>query len=135
MAVYGKWVEHLVLGELSGQTVKCLLVTSGYTQDASHAVRADVTAEIVAPGYTAGGESCSNVALTLDATTLRMTIDPIEWPGLDPTDVAGAIFYRDTGSAATDRLLAADLFGPVEVEDLVTFRYTPSPDGIVVASF
>ena len=135
MAVYGAWMEQVLEQWLVGKSLRAMLVTAAYDQSQAHTVRADITAtEIVGTGYTAGGADVSGVAVTFDSATgqASITCASIEFGAIDTTDIAGIVFYVDTGNALTDVLVAADLFGPAEVADVISFTYAPSTDGLVL---
>lgn len=93
-------------------TIKCALVTVGYTPDQNlHEFWSDVSAnEVSGTNYTAGGNVCSTGTVTLDATGV-VTVDfadPATWlqSATGFSNARRAIFYEDTGNAATSRLIA-----------------------------
>jgi len=91
---------------------KIMLVTSSYTADKDlHEDRADVTNEVTGTGYTAGGES-TTVTVTKDNANDRVDIDfsDVSFPNSTIT-AAAAVLYKDTGSDATDTLIAYLDFG------------------------
>lgn len=59
---------------------------------------ADLTAEIVGAGYTAGGAALSNVTWTRAGAVVTMAADPTTWNGLDAT-VKYAVIYKIGGNA------------------------------------
>lgn len=83
-----------------GGDLKMALVTSSYATNIaglnkSHTVWADVSAnEASGTGYTAGGQTLSNVAVTYDSTpSAYITHDNVSWAGLTIT-CRWAIIYR-----------------------------------------
>jgi len=55
--------------DLDTDTIKVMLVTSSYTADQdAHTKRSDITNEVSGTGYTAGGASLANKAVTADNT-------------------------------------------------------------------
>ena len=88
MAVTAKWYglafKYAFQGEINVTgTVKCMLTTSSYTPDQdAHYQSSDVTNEVSGTGYTAGGATLSNVAITYTGATntLKIDCDDIVWP-------------------------------------------------------
>lgn len=135
MAAYPSWVNSLLSNYISGTPFMAMLVTTAYVQLIAHDFRSDVTsAEITGSGYTAGGVLVTGVAIESDGADIRFHCDPINFGAIDTTDLAGIVFYEDVGSSATDPLVVADLFGLVEVEDVLNYTYTPAETGLIVAS-
>lgn len=97
-------------------TFKTMLVSSVPSEANldSWTTRANVTNEVVGTGYTTGG---INQPFTLDAVDTVNNRQPVTWTNL--TDgwtgatftAAGAIIYKNVGSAATDLLFAFLDFG------------------------
>lgn len=135
MAVYGPFITSALAGYLSGASVKALLTTSAYVQDVDQQFRSSVTNEVVGTGYTAGGVAVTGVAVMYDSATNHphLTCDPVDFGVITIAEVAAIVFYVDTGSPATDVLIATDPFGPTEVDN-TTFQYIPHADGLVVAT-
>jgi hypothetical protein len=98
--------------DMESDTIKCMLVTSSYTENKdTHTKRSDITNEITATGYTAGGKTCT-VAIATDTATDRTTytIQSVNWPGYSGTS-AKAVFYKSRGGAASaDELIGVDDF-------------------------
>jgi len=69
---------------------------------------ADVATEIVASGYTAGGETLGTKAVAVDTTNDRAEFDAadVTWTSLATATISDAILYRDSGVAATSTLSA-----------------------------
>ncbi|GAB3863315.1 hypothetical protein GCM10028801_30650 [Nocardioides maradonensis] len=133
MATYQKWLEDVMTAELGSAVIKVMLVTSSYVQSSTDHYRADIADEISGSGYTAGGLTATGVTLTPGTGTVTLSCDQIDFGALGATDIAGAIFYISTGSSATDRLLAADLFGPVDTSAISSYTYVPDPTGLMIA--
>lgn len=133
--VPGRLGESLLNGEvdLDTATVKVLLTTSGYTFDAdTHRYRSSVTNEVSATGYTAGGATVANSALTYDSATntVRLDGDDVVWTA-DLT-AHNAIWYVDTGDAATDVILAVWVSDTaVTSSNGGTFTLTPHANGLL----
>lgn len=101
-------------GDLQSLTVKCALVTSGYTFNKDHDFFDDVSANEVAAtgGYTAGGDTIT-VTVTDDDANDRcdIVLGEAQWTTATIT-ARGAVYYVDTGGAAsTDWLIAHVDFG------------------------
>ena len=90
--------------DLTGDTIKVMLVTSGYTPSAAHQFRSSVTNEVVGAGYTSGGQTLASKTLTGTNPVVFDAAD-ITWSSSTIT-ARGAVMYQDTGNAATDRLMA-----------------------------
>ena len=93
--------------------LKVMLVTSTYVPDIDlHDFRDDVTNEVVGTGYVAGGKSLANNVTAQDNANDRATVDgdDIQWAASTIT-AAGAVIYKDVGSAATDPVIGYLDFG------------------------
>jgi hypothetical protein len=68
---------------------------------------ADVTNEIVASGYTAGGATLGTKSVTVDDTNDRAAFDcaDITWASLATATITAAVVYKDTGTPATSTLI------------------------------
>lgn len=105
--------------DLTSLTIKCMIVTSGYTPDQNlHDFRDDLGAnEVSGTGYTAGGNTCANFTNSLSGAGL-VTIDSDD-PATWAQNAAGfsngrrAILYVARGGASSaDELIAySDDFG------------------------
>ena len=99
--------------DFDSDTVQVMLCTSGYTPDQdTHRYKSSVTSEVVGTNYTAGGLPLTNrtVAYTAGTNTLVLDCDDVVWPSASFT-ARFAVFYIDTGSAATSPLLCYWDFG------------------------
>ena len=89
---------------MDGHTFKVMLVT-GYTPNIdSHNGYSDVSAsEETGTGYTAGGATLANKAVTKDATNDRAKFDAddVTWTGLNVGTPSHAILYDDTHASKT----------------------------------
>jgi len=107
--VYNSFKSNIMNGsiDLDTDTIKVALVTSSYTPNAdTHQDFADVTNEVTGTGYTAGGETLANTAVTTDTTDDEgvFDADDVTWSASTIT-ARGAVIYKDTGSAATSLLI------------------------------
>ena len=133
--IYNSFKSDLMKGaiDLDTNSFKCMLVTSAYTpnQD-THTTKANVTNEVSGTGYTARGVALSGLAVTTDNTGNRGL-----WDFNDPTWAAstitarGAVFYKDTGTDATDLLIAYIDFGSDKSSSAGTFQLAIDPNGFM----
>ena len=114
--------------DLDNDTLKIMLVTSGYTPDfGTHDFKADVTNEVVGTGYTAGGETLTSVALTQSAGTI--TFDAADVTRTSSTITArGAVIYDDT--LASDPLICYIDFGSDQSSSSGDFQIAFNASGI-----
>lgn len=113
-AVFNVFKAIVLAGEVdiaaSGDTLKVMMVDSGWTPTIDGVLGyADVSAdEVSGTGYTAGGITLANQAVTQDDTNNRAKFDgdDVTWSGLgaDVGTPAYAILYDDTH--ASKRLIA-----------------------------
>ena len=128
--IYNKFLNNLASKGINVGTdsFKVLLVTSSYTPNVdTDNDRADVTNEVAnGNGYTTGGNSV-DVTLTDDTANDQQDI---VLPGTTWTTstitARGAVYYLDTGSAATDLLVAYIDFGSNIASTNATFTLTQS---------
>lgn len=103
--IYNAFKKNIMNGniDLDTDTIKVALVTSTYTpnQD-THEDYADITNEVVGTGYTAGGDTITNPAVTQDNTDNEGVFDgdDVTWSTSTIT-ARGAIVYKDSGVDAT----------------------------------
>lgn len=108
--VYNQFKKNIMNGniDLDTDTIKVALVTSSYTPDAdTHEDFADVTNEVTGAGYTAGGQTLSNAAVTADTTDDEgvFDADDVTWSTSTIT-ARGAVIYKDSGVDSTSWLIA-----------------------------
>lgn len=95
--------------DLDTDTIKIALVSSSYTADKdAHDFFDDVTNEISGTGYSAGGASLANKAVTVDNTNDRAYFDADDpsWGSSTLSGVRAAVVYKSTGTAGTSPLIA-----------------------------
>src|SRR4051794_9558821 len=108
--VYNSFKRDIMNGalDLDTDTIKVMLVTSGYTPNIdTHTKRSDVTNEVVGTGYTAGGATLANKAVTADNTDDEgvFDADDITWSSSTIT-ARGAVLYKSRGGlASADELI------------------------------
>lgn len=102
LKAYGLFAKSLANKEvdLDSDTLKAMLCTSAYTPDQdTHQYKSDVTNEVTGTGYTAGGQSLSNVTVTYNAATNALILDADDpvWPASSIT-ARVVVIYDDTPS-------------------------------------
>lgn len=136
MAVTAKWYGNAFLAllnkelDLDTDTLKVMLCTSSYTPDQdAHDHKDDVTNEVTGTGYTAGGATLANVAVTYTGgtNTIKFDADDASWTTSTIT-ARYAVVYDDT---ATDKplILYVD-FGADVVSTGGTFTIAWASGGI-----
>jgi hypothetical protein len=104
--VYHNAKELILNGgiDLLSDTIKLMLLGSGYTPSASHSLKSDVSAyEISGTGYTAGGAALANKSVARTGATAKFDADDVEFTELSPS-YRYAVLYDDTH--ANDALIA-----------------------------
>lgn len=133
--IYNSFKQKIMDGsiDLDTDTIKVALVTSSYTPDAdTHEDFADVTNEVSGTGYTAGGETIANTAVTKDTTD-----DEGVWDGDDVTwssstiTARGAVIYKDSGTASTSWLICYLDFGSDKSSSSGDFTIQFGSEGIL----
>lgn len=114
--------------DLTGDTIKVMLVTSAYTPVATQQFRSSVTNEVVGTGYTAGGQTLGSKTITGTTTPVFDAAD-VTWSSSSIT-ARGAVLYQDTGSAATDRLIHYIDFGTDQTSASGNFTIQWNASGI-----
>lgn len=112
----------------SAGTTKVALVTASYTPDKdAHDFFADVTNEVIgSTGYTAGGNTVTPTVTQDNANDeIDIVLPGTSWASSTITARA-AVYYRDTGNAATSELLAYIDFGGNVSSSNGTFTLTQS---------
>jgi len=101
--------EELLEGthDLDGHTLKLALFTSSATLGASTTAYS-TTNESSGTGYTAGGATIANVAITSSGTTAYVDFDNVTFTSATITDAAGALIYN---SSASNKAIAVIDFG------------------------
>ncbi len=121
LTFYNKFRKYIQDGtlDLDTNTIKLMLVTSAYTFDANHNVLADVKAspdpEVVAVaspsnGYTTGGETLANAAVTYSGAVSKFDADDVTWTLLTATFRYGILYASGTLNGVVNPLIACILF-------------------------
>ena len=133
--IYNSFKAKIMDGsiDLDTDTIKVALVTSSYTPDAdTHDFFDDVTNEISGTGYTAGGETIANGAVTVDTTDDEGVFDgdDVTWSTSTLT-ARGAVIYKSTGVAGTSPLIAYLDFGYDQSSSAGDFTIQWNAEGIL----
>jgi hypothetical protein len=98
--------------DLTTATLKCMVVTSGYTPNQNtHVFRSSVTNEVSGSNYTAGGIAFGADTITMDGSgNISVDFDDAALTWTQHASGFGngrrVVVYVDTGSSATDLLVA-----------------------------
>lgn len=115
----------------AGTDVKCMLCTSSYTpnQD-THEAKDDITNEVSGTGYTAGGVSLANKAVTYASRVTKFDADDVQWTSSTIT-ARYAVLYDNAPAADGDKklLLWVD-FGEDKKSENGTFKIEWNASGI-----
>ncbi len=115
-----------------GTVIKAVLVTSTYTfSQGTHATLADITNEITGTGYTAGGATVTNKAVTYSSRVSKLDFDDVSWAGA--TFTARGVVFADatTGVAATSYLISFGDFGADMSPVSTTFQLAIGSGGLI----
>jgi hypothetical protein len=133
--VYNSFKKKIMDGsiDLDTDTIKVALVTATYTPDQdAHDFFDDVTNEVVGTGYTAGGASLANKAVTADNTDNEgvFDADDVTWSTSTIT-ARGAVLYKSTGTASTSALICYLDFGSDKISSSGNFTISWGAEGIL----
>lgn len=135
-AVYNSFKRDIMNGsiDLDTDTIKVMLVTSSYSPNIdTHDKRDDVTNEVSGTGYTSGGASLANKAVSADTTNDRgvFDADDVTWSSSTIT-ARGAVLYKSRGGASSaDELICYFDFGSDKVSSNGDFVISWSANGIL----
>lgn len=92
--------------DLDTDTLKVLLVASDQAGNLNtHQDRADVT-EVTGTNYTAGGVTLSSVTVTVSGGTVTFDAADTLYSNVTISAIRGSVIYKNSGTAATDLLIA-----------------------------
>lgn len=120
--------------DLDTDTIKVALTTSSYTPDQdAHDFFDDITNEISGTGYTTGGATLANKAVTADNTDNEgvFDADDVSWSSSTITNARYAILYKSSGVSSSSPLIAAIDFGSDQSSSAGTFTITWAAEGIL----
>lgn len=128
--IYNRFKANVLNKEcdMEADTIKVMLLSGSHSFTATNNVLSDVsTNQITGTGYTAGGATLANKAVTQGATT-KWDADDTEWSSATFT-TAHAVIYDD--SLANDDLIASLDFGGNQTVAGAKFSIVWSSDGII----
>ena len=133
--IYNAFKKNIMNGgiDLDTDTIKVALVTSTYTPDQdAHEFWSDVTNEVTGTGYTAGGATLANAAVTQDNTDDEgvFDADDVTWSSSTIT-AAAAVIYKDTGTSTTSPIVCYLDFGGDKSSSNGDFTISWSAEGIL----
>jgi hypothetical protein len=133
--IYNNFKKLIMNGgiDLDTDTIKVALVTSSYTPDQdAHDFFDDVTNEVTGTGYTAGGATLANKAVTADNTDNEgmFDADDVTWSSSTIT-ARGAVVYKSTGTASTSALICYIDFGSDKTSSAGDFIIQWNAEGIL----
>ena len=134
--IYTSAKVNLINGtiDLDTDTIKVALVTSTYVASAAHDFFDDITNEVSATGYTAGGATLSTPSVVADGTSAKFDAADTVWSITGTVTARGAVVYKDTGTAATRPLLFYYDFGTDETAEDGDFTIQWSANGLATLS-
>lgn len=114
--LYNSAKKKLIDGsiDLDTDTIKAALVSSSYAPNIdTHDFFDDISGEISASGYTAGGAALANKSITVDTSDDRAYLDADDtaWNAGATFTVRYVILYKSTGTAGTSPLIGYIDFG------------------------
>ena len=133
---YAKGFESAFAKEvnLSSDTVKVMLTTSSYTPNqTTHKYKSAVTNEVSGAGYTAGGATLAGKTVGTTGLTFTFDANDIVWSSSTIT-ARYAVFYIDTGTAATSPLLCYWDFESDQISSSGNFTLTISGSGVITVT-
>ncbi|WP_378733642.1 hypothetical protein [Nocardia brasiliensis] len=115
--IYGRLTRSLFAGEvnLNSHAVKIALCSSAYVPDQDvHQYFAHVASEATGPGYTAGGQTVTNLTWSYDpaSNTITVDFDDPSWPNSTIT-AKWAVIYVDNGTPNKPLMAYGDLGGNI----------------------
>ncbi len=120
--------------DLDTDTIKVMLLTNSHANNAdTQEFIDDVSAnEVAGTGYTAGGATLANKAVTQDNTDNEgvFDADDVSWAASSIT-ARYAVIYKDTGTPATSPIIAIIDFGEDKVSSAGAFTINWDAEGIL----
>jgi len=120
--------------DFENDTIKIMLIDS--TRAPVQATDADMATiddnEVSGDGYSAGGETISNAAATLDTGTIKVDCDDVTWSqgATGFTDARYAILYKYTGTPSGEIPIASNDFGADKGNDTGDLTLEMDANGI-----
>jgi len=138
-AVYNSFKRDIMNGsiDLDTDTIKIMLTTSSYTPNIdTHTKRSDITNEVSGTGYTAGGATLANKAVTADNTNDRgvFDADDVSWTTSTITARYAVLYKSRGGASSADELIMYLDFSTDYTSTAGTFLITWNASGILTLS-
>ena len=112
---YTSCIEDAAKGaiDFDTDTFYVMLVSSSYAENKdSHTKRSDITNEITATGYSAGGKVCTAVVAKDTGTDqVTVTFQSVNWTGFTGTARKAIYYKRRGGASSADELVGVNDFG------------------------
>lgn len=128
-----KLIDSSTKINFASYTIKVALVTASYTPDIdTHDFWDDVSAnEASGTGYTAGGATIANPAVTTDTTNNKGKFDgdDVMWTISSALSARYAVMYKSTGTSSTSPLVGYIDFGSTYSLSSGTLTITWSANG------
>lgn len=108
MSSFNQFYEGLVDAQFDwvADDVNCCLLTDSWTPDRTLDFYSELTNELAnGDGYTTGGEALTTKAVDTAANIIYLDADDISWTFSATKAFRYAVIYKDTGVAATSRLI------------------------------
>jgi len=128
--IYNQFKADLMnkIVDLEADTIKIALLDDSHSFSATDTTWADVSAnEVSGTGYTAGGATLANKAVT-EAATTKWDADDATWTITGSLTAYHAVIYDDT---ASDNLIASIDFGGAKTATDGDFTVSFHADGII----
>ena len=135
-AIQNTFKQRIMNGsiDLDTDTIKVMLLDNSHTQNVdTHEFIDDVSGdEVSGTGYTAGGATLSNKAVTVDNTDNEGVIDAddVTW-GSSTITARYAAIYKDTGTPSTSPIIAIIDFGSDKSSSAGDFTISWAAEGIL----
>lgn len=138
-AIYNSFKRDIMNGsiDLDTDTIKIMLTTSSYTPNIdTHTKRSDITNEVSGTGYTAGGATLANKAVTADTTNDRgvFDADDVSWTTSTITARYAVLYKSRGGASSADELIMYLDFSTDYTSTAGTFLITWNASGILTLS-
>jgi len=138
-ALFNSFKRDIMNGglDLDTDTIKAQLHTSTFAQNIDTMTkRSDLTNEASGTGYTAGGASLANKAVTVDNTNDRGVFDSddLSWSSASITARYVVLYKSRGGASSADELIGSWDMGSDIVSTAATFAVAVNANGWLLAS-
>ena len=94
--IYSKFLNSLTFKEVNLNTdeLKIMLLSSAYTPNVdTQQYKSDITGEVTGAGYTAGGETLTNIQFTIINKVATLSADNPSWSDINVDNLRYAVLY------------------------------------------